>query len=203
MTKVYRNCLFDVHAGGRRRVGRLHAIVTSVLDTPVSGKALALGLNALTPAAHPGGCMATRFEIQTLLEDGPELPAQLAEWLETELAPLTILLKRMQIPVCQRCGRCFLLSMSREGRYCSRECDRNEIAVGRVAFNGRSEPDTDGVGLPLEIIGATGPKSSTFGSGDPEFEIVWSGVGPLPGAGGAAGLGSTLSGIHFSLGRRV
>jgi len=37
---------------------------------------------------------------------------------------------------------------------------------------------------------------------DAEFEVVWSGIGPLPGAGGAAGLGSTLSGIHFSIGRR-
>ena len=37
---------------------------------------------------------------------------------------------------------------------------------------------------------------------DEEFEVVWSGIGPLPGAGGAAGLGSTLSGIHFSIGRR-
>jgi len=38
---------------------------------------------------------------------------------------------------------------------------------------------------------------------DEQFDVVWSGTGPLPGAGGAAGLGSTLSGIHFSIGRRV
>lgn len=37
---------------------------------------------------------------------------------------------------------------------------------------------------------------------DARFDVVWSGIGPLPGAGGAAGLGSTLSGIHFSIGRR-
>jgi hypothetical protein len=37
---------------------------------------------------------------------------------------------------------------------------------------------------------------------DAQFDVVWSGIGPLPGAGGAAGLGSTLSGIHFSIGRR-
>jgi len=37
---------------------------------------------------------------------------------------------------------------------------------------------------------------------DAQFEVVWSGIGPLPGAGGAAGLGSTLSGIHFSIGKR-
>jgi hypothetical protein len=36
-----------------------------------------------------------------------------------------------------------------------------------------------------------------------EFEVIWNGVGPLPGAGGASGLGSTLSGVHFSIGRRV
>ena len=36
---------------------------------------------------------------------------------------------------------------------------------------------------------------------DPEFEVVWNGIGPLPGAGGAAGLGSTLSGMHFSIGK--
>jgi hypothetical protein len=35
-----------------------------------------------------------------------------------------------------------------------------------------------------------------------ELEVVWNGVGPLPGAGGAAGLGSTLSGQPFSIGRR-
>jgi hypothetical protein len=37
---------------------------------------------------------------------------------------------------------------------------------------------------------------------DAQFEVVWSGIGPLPGAGGADGLGSTLSGIHFTIGRR-
>jgi hypothetical protein len=37
---------------------------------------------------------------------------------------------------------------------------------------------------------------------DPEFEVVWNGIGPLPGAGAAAGLGSTLSGMHFSIGKR-
>jgi hypothetical protein len=37
---------------------------------------------------------------------------------------------------------------------------------------------------------------------DLELEVVWSGIGPLPGAGAAAGLGSTLSGIVFSIGKR-
>jgi hypothetical protein len=37
---------------------------------------------------------------------------------------------------------------------------------------------------------------------DLELEVVWNGIGPLPGAGDAAGLGSTLSGIHFSIGKR-
>jgi hypothetical protein len=38
---------------------------------------------------------------------------------------------------------------------------------------------------------------------DCDLEVVWNGVGPLPGAGSAAGLGSTLSGIHFSVASRV
>lgn len=32
---------------------------------------------------------------------------------------------------------------------------------------------------------------------DDEFEVVWNGVGPLPGAGEAAGLGSSLSGREY------
>ena len=56
--------------------------------------------------------MATAFEVRQLLEDGPEFPAQLAEWLEMELSSLSLLLDEMPIPVCQRCGRRFLPSAS-------------------------------------------------------------------------------------------
>jgi hypothetical protein len=37
---------------------------------------------------------------------------------------------------------------------------------------------------------------------DQEFDVVWSGVGPLPGTGELQGLGSTLSGVRFSIGKR-
>ena len=37
---------------------------------------------------------------------------------------------------------------------------------------------------------------------DQEFDVVWSGVGPLPGTGEREGLGSTLSGVRFSIGKR-
>jgi hypothetical protein len=38
---------------------------------------------------------------------------------------------------------------------------------------------------------------------DQEFDVVWNGVGPLPGTGDADGLGSTLSGVRFSIGAGV
>jgi hypothetical protein len=148
--------------------------------------------------------MATTFEIRALLEDGPELPAQLAEWLEMDLPSLTFLLKQMQIPACERCGRRFLPSGSREARFCSTECDRNETTEVRATPDRRSERDAEFTGpLQAEAIPAKGLKSSAPRRDDPEFEVVWDGVGPLPGAGTAAGLGSTLSGLHFSVGRRV
>jgi hypothetical protein len=147
--------------------------------------------------------MATKFDISTLLEDGPELPAQIAAWLEIGLAPLTILLDQMQIPACARCGRCFVPSAGRTGWYCSRECDEAETISSCAASHGPSERDADGMGRPHpDAITVNRPRSSAPRREDPEFDIVWSGIGPLPGAGGAAGLGSTLSGIHFSIGRR-
>ena len=148
--------------------------------------------------------MATKLDISTLLEDGPELPAQVAAWLEMELAPLTILLNQMRIPVCASCGRCFVPSVGSPRRYCSRECGEVETVVSSAASHGRSERAAEVMGpRRLEAIAVNRPKSSAPRRDDPEFEIVWSGIGPLPGAGGAAGLGSTLSGIHFSIGRRV
>lgn len=77
--------------------------------------------------------MATKLEIQSLLEDGPELPAQLAEWLEIPLPRLILLLEQMQIPGCDCCGRCFLSSLSRTAKYCSHECERIEAASGSDA----------------------------------------------------------------------
>ena len=72
----------------------------------------------------------------------------------------------------------------------------------RVLLEDGPEPEFAGPQQP-EAIPAKRPKSSASRRDEPEFEVVWNGVGPLPGAGGAAGLGSTLSGIHFSIGRRV
>jgi hypothetical protein len=58
-------------------------------------------------------------------------------------------------------------------------------------------------GSPIEtVVRSLRPAGHARRRDDAQFEVVWSGVGPLPGAGGAAGLGSTLSGIHFSIGKR-
>jgi hypothetical protein len=148
--------------------------------------------------------MATKFDVSTLLEDGPELPAQIAAWLEMGLAPLTSLLNQMQIPVCARCGRCFVPSVGSTMRYCSRECGEAETILSGAASRGRSEAGAKVMGPSRpDAIAKNRPRSSAPRCDDPEFDIVWSGIGPLPGAGAAAGLGSTLSGIHFSIGRRV
>ena len=148
--------------------------------------------------------MATKLEIQSLLEDGPELPAQLAEWLEMPLPRLIVLLEQMQIPACEHCGRCFFSGLSRPAKHCSRECERNETALGSDAAHGGLEPNENLAGtVPAAAPVTTGPARPAPRRNEPEFEVVWNGVGPLPGAGGAAGLGSTLSGVRFSIGRRV
>jgi hypothetical protein len=148
--------------------------------------------------------MATKLDISTLLEDGPELPAQIAAWLEMDLAPLTTLLKHMRIPVCASCGRCFVPSVGRPRRYCSRECGEVETIESCAFSHGPSKRAAEVMGpRRLEAIAVNRAKSAAPRRDDPEFEIVWNGFGPLPGAGAAAGLGSTLSGVHFSVGRRV
>lgn len=40
-------------------------------------------------------------------------------------------------------------------------------------------------------------------AGDMEMVSIWHGRDPLPGASDAAGLGSTLSGTYFSVGKRL
>jgi hypothetical protein len=140
--------------------------------------------------------MVTMSDVQALLEDGPELPSQLAQWLEVEVVALTLLLEQMHIPECERCSRRFLPRLVGPGRYCSRECEWIQSASGCVPV---SEPAPHAAGLKPKTRAADRPPCSARRRGEPEFEVVWNGVGPLPGAGGAAGLGSTLSGIHFSM----
>ena len=123
--------------------------------------------------------MVTKSDVQILLEDGPEPLSQLAEWLEIEHDSLVKLLDQMQIPVCAQCGRRFLARSHSRVRYCSRECDQPTTSF-HASPVGKSRSAADNV----------------------ELEVVWRGVGPLPGAGGAAGLGSTLSGLPFSIGKR-
>ena len=64
----------------------------------------------------------------------------------------------------------------------------------------------DGLDGTAMTVGAAVPQLRPAGHArqrdDTQFDVVWKGIGPLPGAGGAAGLGSTLSGIHFSIGKR-
>jgi hypothetical protein len=147
-------------------------------------------------AGTEGEHMATMSEVQALLEDGPELPSQLAEWLEMDLAALTLLLERMRIPQCDRCSRRFLPGVTQLTRFCSRECDGSQSACGCVSIS-RSGPDASR--LQRDSLSREWPQRAARRRDEPEFEVVWNGVGPLPGAGGAAGLGSTLSGIHFSM----
>jgi hypothetical protein len=121
-----------------------------------------------------------------------------------KLAPLILLLERMQIPACERCGRRFMPSAGGQVRFCSSECDRSENIMGRAEPVRRSGRDPEFAGpLPPDVSAAKRSRSSPQRRDEPEFEIVWNGVGPLPGAGGAAGLGSTLSGTRFSIGKRV
>ena len=148
--------------------------------------------------------MATTFEVRALLEDGPELPAQLAEWLEIALPSLTLLIEQMEIPLCKPCGRLFLPSARSEARFCSSECDRSETTEGHASPDDGLKRDAGHVSpRQPEAILTKRSKASALRRDEREFEVVWNGFGPLPGAGGAAGLGSTLSGIHFSIGRRL
>jgi len=143
--------------------------------------------------------MVTKSDIQALLEDGPEQAAQLAEWLEMDRASLNILLNELQIPVCEHCGRRFLQGHRGTACYCSADGSLSTTSPARNSMNSMprtaSAHETPAQSLP--------PGGHARRRQDAQFEVVWSGVGPLPGAGGAAGLGSTLSGIHFSIGRRV
>jgi hypothetical protein len=142
--------------------------------------------------------MVTKSDIQILLEDGPEPLAQLAEWLEIELGSLVTLLNQLQIPVCSQCGRRFLARSRSRARYCSRECDQAATDFhSSPIMKSRAASDRQHTAVSAEQAAR-----STGRFDDVELEVVWNGIGPLPGAGGAAGLGSTLSGTPFSIGRR-
>ena len=146
--------------------------------------------------------MVTKSNVLVLLEDGPEEPSQLAEWLQMDPTAILTLLDRMDIPRCGSCGRVFAPTAFGATRYCSRDCDRPGTN-GRPSWNPVQRPVPQGVaGQPSEASVGQCRRSRRDGC-DVEFEVIWNGVGPLPGAGGAAGLGSTLSGTHFSIGRRV
>jgi hypothetical protein len=145
--------------------------------------------------------MVTKSDVLALLEDGPEEAAQLAEWLEIEPARLLTVLDRMDIPGCAHCGRFFVPSAYSATRYCSRDCDQARI-IRRPSFgSARGAAETQ---MGWRSTGASVERFRRVRRDgvDVDFEVVWNGVGPLPGAGDAAGLGSTLSGMHFSIGRR-
>jgi hypothetical protein len=145
--------------------------------------------------------VVTKSDVLAVLEDGPEEAAQLAEWLEIEPARLLTVLDRMDIPSCAHCGRFFVPSAYRATRYCSRDCDQAR-AIGRLPLGAApASVETQGSWRPAGASVEPFRRSRRDGR-DVEFEVVWNGVGPLPGAGDAAGLGSTLSGMHFSISRR-
>jgi hypothetical protein len=142
--------------------------------------------------------MVTKSDIQALLEDGPEPAAHLAEWLEMDRASLNIVLNELQIPACERCGRRFLQGSGGASPYCSPDCSLTATSPAHAGVN--SMP---GAASPLETATPQlRPAGHARRRDDSQFEVIWSGIGPLPGAGAAAGLGSTLSGIHFSVGKR-
>ena len=146
--------------------------------------------------------MVTKPDVLALLEDGPEEASQLAEWLQIDSPLIFKLLDLMDIPRCAYCRRYFVPSAFGATRYCSRDCDQTRT-MGRVSFGvTQGSAATPIGGQPVEVPGQHLRRSRRDG-GDVEFEVIWNGVGPLPGAGAAAGLGSTLSGIHFSIGRRI
>ena len=80
--------------------------------------------------------MVTKADIQALLEAGPEQVAQLAEWLEMDVASLHILLNDLQIPACERCGRRFLQGVRGMARCCSPNCSLNTASPARSTMNG-------------------------------------------------------------------
>ena len=142
--------------------------------------------------------MVTKTEVQILLEDGPEPLSKLAEWLEIKPDSLVALLDQMQIPVCMQCGRRFVTRSRGRVRCCSRECDQPTTSFYASPV-GKPRPADDSRHT---AVSAERSPRSTRRVDDVELEVVWNGVGPLPGAGGAAGLGSTLSGLPFSIRRR-
>jgi len=70
--------------------------------------------------------------------------------------------------------------------------DRHEADAGEVE---------SGCAAPAVAAAATRFRSLARRD-DQQFDVVWSGVGPLPGTGEREGLGSTLSGVRFSIGKR-
>ena len=69
--------------------------------------------------------------------------------------------------------------------------DRHEADAGEVES-----------GCAVPAVAAATRFRSLARRDDQQFDVVWSGVGPLPGTGEREGLGSTLSGVRFSIGKR-
>ncbi len=149
-----------------------------------------------------------KTEVQALLEDGPKHLSDLEEALGLRAVTLIRLLDQLRAPACDGCRRRFLAGAGAAARYCSRECARRERpSRGTPSLNGAlatpSDRDRVEPAMPAASLASSDQVRRTIRRPDAQYEVIWDGVGPLPGAGGAEGLGSTLSGNRFSIGKRM
>lgn len=123
-------------------------------------------------------------DVLAMLEDGPKKASELYGWIGgPRWAFYNVLARLAAQGVIERHG------LGKAARWSLPGADHRPVAIARAP-----EP-------PLALV--TPALRPMRRVDDEEFVIVWSGVGPLPGAGDAAGLGSTLSGNGFSVGKRV
>lgn len=123
-------------------------------------------------------------DVIALLEDGPKRAAELAGWLE--LPPVVV---QDALIALARAGVVEVHGRGTAARWALPSADR------RVTEAVLPPPPA----APTEPLLPSRPPIAKIA--DDEFEVVWNGVGPLPGSGSAAGLGSTLSGGHFRVGK--
>ncbi len=126
-------------------------------------------------------------DVIALLEDGPHKSADLAMWMELPHFAMSQALVRLAAQ-----GVVELHGRGKASRWSLPGTDRR--------FDGTSDSPTSVEAQKPEPAAVTSRHVCRVE--DEEFEIVWNGVGPLPGAGTASGLGSTLSGGGFHVSKR-
>jgi hypothetical protein len=171
---------------------------------------------SLTPASSgrhvaglSSGSVLATTALQALLEQGPKQLAELEDALGFHDPTLLRLLSQLGAGGCETCGRLFLPGRPNTTRYCSRACSPrgsipSAVASREAPVSPRLPTDQRTTAAPADQPAAPDRSTSPArGRNESRYDVVWNGVGPLPGAGEAAGLGSSLSGIRFSVGKRV